>query len=233
MRYLYTVGHSTHPLGFFLELLKKHSITAICDVRSVPYSQHNPQFNREILQTALVEHGIAYVFLGRELGARSDNPDCYVDDRVQYSLLAKEPLCLQGLERVKKGMGDYRIALMCSGKDPLMCHRTIHVCRNMRARDVEIRHILADGGIEIEQEHRSAVKRHSLASIQPSPGTQRTGLPALRSMRSAACSSGRPRAHSSKPISATSSLSECGFSSDRRSSSRRRRSIWGKTQTAA
>ena len=73
---LYTVGHSTHTATKFSELLAKHNISAICDVRSAPYSRMNPQFNKETLQNDLKENGIAYVFLGQELGARSDNPDC-------------------------------------------------------------------------------------------------------------------------------------------------------------
>ncbi|TMQ69648.1 MAG: DUF488 domain-containing protein, partial [Candidatus Eisenbacteria bacterium] len=67
----YTVGHSSHSLERFLWLLKGHGITAVTDVRSAPYSRHNPQFNREALAPELSAHHIAYVFLGKDLGARS------------------------------------------------------------------------------------------------------------------------------------------------------------------
>ncbi|HTI98943.1 MAG TPA: DUF488 domain-containing protein, partial [Dongiaceae bacterium] len=60
-----------------MALLKQHSIQAIADVRSSPYSQYNPHFNRELLQKALLEHGISYVFLGQELGARRSERECY------------------------------------------------------------------------------------------------------------------------------------------------------------
>jgi uncharacterized protein (DUF488 family) len=66
---LFTIGHSTHSWEKFLELLRQHRIEAVADVRSSPYSQFNPQFNRETLQAALRQHGISYVFLGEELGA--------------------------------------------------------------------------------------------------------------------------------------------------------------------
>ncbi|HDZ91544.1 MAG: DUF488 domain-containing protein [Deltaproteobacteria bacterium] len=148
MAELYTIGHSTHSLDSFIELLSMHGITAVCDVRSAPYSRFNPQFNRETLQEELKKNRIAYVFLGRELGPRSDDPACYVENKVDYNLLSRTGLFQEGLKRVRQGMGAYRIALMCAEKDPIICHRTILVCRHLRARGVRIRHILEDGAIE-------------------------------------------------------------------------------------
>lgn len=94
---LYTIGHSTHSIEEFVRRLTMHSITAVCDVRSMPYSQFTPQFNRELLQKELKMHNIAYVFLGDELGARSDNPDCYVNGKVQYGCLLRRPDFIRGL----------------------------------------------------------------------------------------------------------------------------------------
>ena len=128
---VYTIGHSTHPIERFIELLKMHSITAICDVRSAPYSRMNPQFNREPLRDTLKEAGIAYVFLGEELGARSKDLSCYRNGKVDYELLARTELFHSGLERVREGARTHRIALMCAEKDPLDCHRTILVARNL------------------------------------------------------------------------------------------------------
>src|SRR3972149_6405534 len=145
---LYTIGYSTHSIGEFIKLLTMHSITAVCDVRSTPYSQFTPQFNRELLQKELKIYNISYVFLGEELGARSDNPSCYVNGKVQYGCLAQEPRFYQGINRLVEGLTNYRIALMCAEKDPIACHRTILVCRNLRSRDIEIKHILGDGKIE-------------------------------------------------------------------------------------
>lgn len=149
---LYTIGHSNHPLERFIELLQRHHITAIGDVRSQPYSRFNPQFNRETLQKELQQHKIAYVYLGKELGARSDDPGCYVGGKVQYSRLAQTDLFQQGLDRLRKGMETYRIALMCAEKDPLMCHRTILICRHLRADDIALKHILEDGQLEDNRE---------------------------------------------------------------------------------
>lgn len=145
---LYTIGHSTHSLSWFLHLLATHGISAICDVRSKPYSRQNPQFNREPFRNELAKHNIAYVFLGEELGARSSDPSCYEGGKVQYHRLAATELFHQGIERVHKGIQGYRIALMCAERDPLTCHRTILICRNLRTLDLSIRHILANGRIE-------------------------------------------------------------------------------------
>ena len=145
---VYTIGHSTHAEEQFLALLKQHGITAVADVRSSPYSPRNPQFNREYLQRALAEGGIDYVFLGAELGARSDDPACYVNSQVQFDRLAATESFQRGLARVRERMRDNRLALMCAEKDPLECHRTILVARQLAARGVAVIHILADGTTE-------------------------------------------------------------------------------------
>src|SRR5580704_10880407 len=101
---VFTIGHSTHEQGHFIDLLGQHGITALCDVRSKPYSRMNPQFNREELEQALLAHDIAYRFLGKELGARSDDPACYEEGKVQYTRLAQTELFRHGLKRVLSGM---------------------------------------------------------------------------------------------------------------------------------
>lgn len=143
-----TIGHSTHTLERFAELLLAHRVTAIADVRSAPYSRYQPDFNREPLHQALTDRGIAYVFLGRELGARPDNRGLYEDGRVQYARLAGTEIFHSGLERVLHGAQRYRLALMCAEKEPLECHRTLLVGRELEARGAEISHILADGQLE-------------------------------------------------------------------------------------
>lgn len=148
MTELFTIGHSTHDFEHFLHLLNLHGITAVADVRSSPYSQFNPQFNRELLQTALTANHIAYVFLGNELGPRSNDPACYRNGKVQYARLARTDLFLRGIDRLLTGMKRYRIALMCAEKDPITCHRMILVCRALRSEPIQILHILDDGGIE-------------------------------------------------------------------------------------
>lgn len=149
---VFTIGHSKHPIETFFALLKQHGISALADVRSAPYSRFHPQFNKDALEKALKEHGIKYVFLGRELGARSEDRSCYENGRVRYPLLARTALFRQGIERVTSGVAEYRIALMCAEREPLECHRTLLVARALDELGVPIRHILADGRTEAHGE---------------------------------------------------------------------------------
>lgn len=145
---LLTIGHSTHPIDAFIALLKQHGATALADVRSHPYSRHFPQYSKDALKDALAQAKIAYVFLGRELGARSENPACYRHGKAQYELLAKEPQFAVGLDRLRTGMDRFRIALMCAEKDPLDCHRAVLVARKVYESGVPVQHIHADGRLE-------------------------------------------------------------------------------------
>jgi uncharacterized protein (DUF488 family) len=155
---LYTIGHSNHELPRFVELLERHQITAIADVRSRPYSQYSPQFNREALIPALAAHKIGYVFMGDELGARRSEAECYVDGKAVYDRVASLPAFQHGLERIRQGVAKRRIALMCSEKDPITCHRTILICRRLQD-GLDIRHILESG----ELESHSALEARLLA----------------------------------------------------------------------
>lgn len=148
MQTLYTIGHSAHAIKRLIELLSIHSISTIADVRSLPYSRYNPQFNREPLKNVLGQAGIEYVFMGKELGARTPVTECYIDGRVQFDRVARTGLFRTGLERLRSGIDSYNICLLCAEKDPIACHRMILVCRNIRADGVRIRHILEDGSIE-------------------------------------------------------------------------------------
>jgi uncharacterized protein (DUF488 family) len=143
-----TIGHSTHPLETFVALLHRHRVAALADVRSAPYSRFNPQFNKDVLEKSLAVHGIRYVFLGHELGARSDDPSCYVNGRVQYARLASTDSFKSGIERVVRGANDFRLALMCAEKEPLECHRALLVARALAEIGIVVQHILPDGRLE-------------------------------------------------------------------------------------
>ncbi len=131
---LYTIGHSTHSIAELVKLLNEHNVSAVADVRSQPYSRFNPQFNRESLQVRLNAEGVDYVFLGRELGARSDEINCYVDGKIHYDLLAQTAIFQEGTKRLTEGVRKHRIALMCAEKDPITCHRMVLVCHELRRK---------------------------------------------------------------------------------------------------
>lgn len=153
---IYTVGHSNHPIAHLLQLLQGQGVTLLADVRSMPYSRFNPQFRRDALTEALAQHGIEYLFLGEELGARSRDPACYVDGRVSYIKLAATDLFRQGIDRLLMAAKSHTLAIMCAEKDPLDCHRTILVTRELVKRGEKVVHILANGEIE---PHDQAMQR--------------------------------------------------------------------------
>jgi len=148
MNPLYTIGHSTYTIEQFLNLLYQHGITALADVRSSPYSKYAQQFNKELLKKSLEAVGIKYVFLGKELGARSENKKCYKNGKIQFELLAQDLLFIQGIARLKKGLEQYRLTIMCAEKDPLDCHRAILVSRIIHSCQIPVLHILGDGTLE-------------------------------------------------------------------------------------
>ena len=106
----------------------------------------------EAFARSLGDAGIKYVFLGRELGGRSEDPSCYENGRVRYDRLTRRPEFQAGLERLRKGAADHRIAIMCAEQEPLECHRTILVSPALEEEGLSVGHIHADGHLEAHAE---------------------------------------------------------------------------------
>lgn len=151
-----TIGHSNHSLDFFLGLLARAGVTAIADVRSSPFSRRAPQFNKDDLEEELRLQGIAYVYLGNELGGRPKEPSLFDKGVADYEAMARSQLFCEGIERVAEGSQKYRIALMCSERDPLDCHRCLLVGRQLVMRGYRVAHILANG--ELEEHERTELR---------------------------------------------------------------------------
>lgn len=149
---IFTIGHSNHAAEVFTDLLVQHEIEEVVDVRSSPYSRYASQFNKEViarLLNELTEGSIHYIYAGVELGGRPSDPTCYhLDGRVNYDRLAETDAFDIALRRLAHNADERRIALMCSEKEPLTCHRTLLIARALTERGIEVRHILADGSAE-------------------------------------------------------------------------------------
>jgi len=162
---IFSIGHSNHSLDKFLSLLESSKINMVVDVRSAPFSKMFPQFNQDTLKKSLGENLIGYLFLGDQIGGRSNDPEDYLDGQVLYKALAQKEGFKTGIERLKEGSAKYRIALMCSEKEPLDCHRTLLVSQALASRDIPVGHIHADGTVET---HEDALARlltlHNLSS---------------------------------------------------------------------
>jgi uncharacterized protein (DUF488 family) len=131
---IYTIGHSNLTIEEFLTALRVNGIGCLVDVRSRPYSQYSPQFNRGSLEHSLHQNGIEYRFAGETLGGRPTDPTCYKDgivpdghanylDLVDYDEVARRPWFRQGLVRLLDLARQKPTAMMCSEEDPGRCHR--------------------------------------------------------------------------------------------------------------
>ncbi len=146
---VFTVGHSNHSPEGFIKLLLRHRVDEVVDIRSSPYSRHIPHFNRDVLEEVLEQIGISYVFLGEELGGRPPDHSCYdANGRVRYDLLADTDPFDDGIRQTTRRADDCRLALMCTEKEPLECHRTLLVAKVLVERGVAVEHILASGRLE-------------------------------------------------------------------------------------
>lgn len=154
--HIFTIGHSNHSLENFINLLKRSEIDVVVDVRSAPYSNMYPYFNRESIQVAFKKESIGYLYLGDSIGGRSRDKSVFEDGQIVYSKLAEKADYQSGIRRVMEGSTRFAIALMCSEKEPLDCHRTLLVSRSLVESGAQVSHIHADGKVE---SHEDALQR--------------------------------------------------------------------------
>ena len=152
MRKIFTIGHSTHTIEHFLYLLDLHKINCVVDVRSTPYSKYASQFNTNQLNNILKENNIYYIFMGKELGARWEDKGLYnKEGYLDFEKVRETHLFNSGIERVENGIDKgFNIALMCTEKDPIDCHRTILIAPKFYSLGYEINNILENGDIQTQ-----------------------------------------------------------------------------------
>jgi len=145
---LYTIGYSGYKIDEFFHEMKKYGISAVIDVRSVPYSKHNPNYNKEALEAFLKANGVLYRNYAKEFGAQQKNRAFYsTHGYLDFDIFTKSEDFLSGVEKLCAGMNrGYSFVLMCSEKDPLNCHRTIMVAREFNKSGYNIIHLLPQSG---------------------------------------------------------------------------------------
>jgi uncharacterized protein (DUF488 family) len=156
---VYTIGHSNVLFADLLRLLRLQEIAVLVDVRSAPYSQYTPQFNREALQQELQAAGIEYRFAGEFLGGRPTDPTCYktgtVPDGhakflkiVDYAVVATRDWYIRGIDRLLTIARDQPTVIMCSEEDPQRCHRQHLIAQTLLERGATVLHIRESGAVE-------------------------------------------------------------------------------------
>ena len=140
-----TIGHSTHTLEEFIRLLQAHGTTCVVDVRTVPRSRHNPQFNKTSLPRSLKKASLGYVHtpgLGGLRHAKRDSPNVGWRNASfrGYADYMQTPEFAQSLEELIRLANQDRIVLMCAEAVPWRCHRSLIadalLVRGIRTEDI-------------------------------------------------------------------------------------------------
>lgn len=148
---IYTIGHSTQSIEEFYEMIHKFEINCIIDVRSIPFSQRVPQFNKDLLNSFLKNHNIIYAHFGTEFGAR--RTDCLIPtikngievQQVNFEKGFSTDNFQHGIQRLNKALSQGRtISLMCTESNPLDCHRFSFISRYLYDNKYDIAHITRD-----------------------------------------------------------------------------------------
>jgi uncharacterized protein (DUF488 family) len=145
---LLTIGHSNLPAERFMTLVQDAGVTAIADVRSVPFSRRFPWFSSSKLAARLQGADIAYLPFGDALGGRPRDPALYCDGVADYEKIAATTQFRAGLDCLDEAKGRFRLCLMCAEREPLDCHRCLLIARALAERGLALGHILVDGTIE-------------------------------------------------------------------------------------
>jgi uncharacterized protein (DUF488 family) len=142
-----TIGHSTHTIEEFIHLLQAQGVTCVADVRTVPRSRHNPQFNKDSLPRSLKEAGLGYVHLpglGGLRHAQVDSPNRgWRNASFQaYADYMQTPQFAESLEELIGLANRDRIAVMCAEALPWRCHRSL-IADALLVRGIRTEHIMS------------------------------------------------------------------------------------------
>jgi uncharacterized protein (DUF488 family) len=156
---IHTIGHSTHPLGEFIDILKAHAVEYVADVRTIPRSRHNPQYNSNELSAALRERGIGYAHLPDLGGLRRPKKDS-INTAWQNALFRGFADYMQtesferGLERLIELGQKSLTVIMCAEAVPWRCHRSL-IGDALLVRGIEVMNIMG----------RTSAAKHKLTAF--------------------------------------------------------------------
>ncbi|MBN9647980.1 DUF488 domain-containing protein [Terrisporobacter glycolicus] len=150
---IYTLGHSNYPFDKFIEILKKYNIDCVVDIRAIPYSKYNTQYNKEFFQTNLKRLGYTYIYMADEFGARrktraSYNNEGYAD----FAKVILEDDFKKGIQRLKVGcIKGYKIVLLGAMQEPIRCPRGILVGKELLKEGFDVKHIMHEGNLKTQK----------------------------------------------------------------------------------
>lgn len=149
---VFSIGYSAFPdLACFFSEIKKNGIQVIIDVRSAPYSQHFPQFDKKHIEAACHEQKIYYRSYAEEFGARKQDLNAMYLRYLSFTELSRQPAFADGCEKILRSVAQgYCMCLMCSEADPINCHRAIVIGKALKERGLTLTHILPGGTLETQ-----------------------------------------------------------------------------------
>lgn len=161
----YTAGHGafSSPRDLVEQVRAFHlPVTHVADVRSVPFSRHQPSFNRPVLQDSLPPLGLIYVYLGDTLGGSPPNGECrFPDGRVDYDAYRRTSLFAEGAARLERArVRGFVPLLLCSEADPARCHRSRMIGTHLRLVGHSVAHLHSDGSIESQADLEDRLSGH-------------------------------------------------------------------------
>jgi uncharacterized protein (DUF488 family) len=165
---VFTIGHSTRSIEAFIDMLKGHAVQRVADIRTVPRSRHNPQFNRDALSEALLQAGIGYTHMAQLGGLRHARKDSlnigWRNDSFRgFADYMQTPEFAAALEVLIQAAKQEQIAIMCAEAVPWRCHRSL-IGDALKARGIAVEDIMS----------ATRTQAHVLTSFAKVEGTQVT-----------------------------------------------------------
>lgn len=151
---IYTIGHSNYTIERLIDMLKRYKIDCVVDIRGIPYSKYNIQFDLETVKYSLTKSGFTYIYMGKELGANrmskvSYNEKGYAD----FEKVVQEESFINGIERLRNGYKKgYKIAILGAMQDPIRCHRSILVGKSLSEYGFCVKHILDNYSLKSQED---------------------------------------------------------------------------------
>ena len=153
MATIYTIGHSNVPVDKLIALLSAHKIRLVIDIRSEPYSKYASHFNKREIEPELKRQGFDYMYMGDKLGGKPKSAGFITPGGApDYEKMADSPVFKAGIEDLEHIADKCTTALMCSEADPKACHRDRLLAWVLKGRGHNVKHILHDGSILVEEQ---------------------------------------------------------------------------------
>lgn len=165
---IFTIGHSTRSLEELVELLKAQNIQEVVDVRTLPGSKHNPQFNKETLAEFLKKHKIDYIHMKSLGGLRKPNKDSVntgwkASSFRGFADYMQTPKFRYAMDNLTEIANNKHVAIMCAEAVPWRCHRNM-IADALLVRGFDVKHIIS----------ASDVREHKMTSFARVEGTSIT-----------------------------------------------------------